>query len=64
MLTFTIPTTDYFQRFLGTNPITCAAPSSDPEDPFVLDMATTAVAQGKVIIVVLAFAVVVVVVIV
>lgn len=37
-----------FQRFLGTNPISCAAPSTNPEDPFVLDMATTAVAQGKV----------------
>jgi len=33
---------------LGTNPITCAAPSTDPNDPFVLDMATTAVAQGKI----------------
>jgi LDH2 family malate/lactate/ureidoglycolate dehydrogenase len=33
---------------LGTNPIALAAPSSDPQDPFVLDMATTTVALGKV----------------
>ncbi|KAL6042266.1 malate dehydrogenase [Balamuthia mandrillaris] len=33
---------------LGTNPIAVAAPSQDPKDPFVLDMATSAVALGKV----------------
>eukprot|EP01087_Luapelamoeba_hula_P005146 TRINITY_DN1522_c0_g1_i1.p1 TRINITY_DN1522_c0_g1~~TRINITY_DN1522_c0_g1_i1.p1 ORF type:complete len:401 (+),score=82.33 TRINITY_DN1522_c0_g1_i1:36-1205(+) len=33
---------------LGTNPISLAAPSTDPSDPFVLDMATSAVAIGKV----------------
>ena len=32
---------------LGTNPIALAAPAGE-EDPFVLDMATSAVAQGKV----------------
>ncbi|XP_067935442.1 uncharacterized oxidoreductase YjmC-like isoform X2 [Watersipora subatra] len=44
---FLVPTRSK-ERFFGTNPITCAAPSANPEDPFVLDMATTAVAQGKV----------------
>ena len=33
---------------LATNPFTCAIPTSDPEAPIVLDMATSAVAQGKV----------------
>ncbi|KAL6049800.1 malate dehydrogenase [Balamuthia mandrillaris] len=33
---------------LGTNPIAVAAPTKDPEDPFVLDMATSGVAIGKV----------------
>ena len=32
----------------GTNPISLAAPSTTPEDSFVLDMATTTVALGKV----------------
>ncbi len=32
---------------LGTNPIAISAPSSDP-DPFVLDMATTVAAMGKI----------------
>ncbi|ELR22724.1 malate/Llactate dehydrogenase subfamily protein [Acanthamoeba castellanii str. Neff] len=36
------------QHVLGTNPIAVAAPSTDPQDPFVLDMATTTVALGKV----------------
>ncbi|KAF6032342.1 hypothetical protein EB796_009363 [Bugula neritina] len=44
---FLVPTRSK-ERYLGTNPITCAAPSTNPDDPFVLDMATTAVAQGKV----------------
>src|SRR3546814_11685755 len=33
---------------LATNPFTCAIPTSDPAAPIVLDMATSAVAQGKV----------------
>jgi len=33
---------------LGTNPIAVAAPSTNPEDPLVLDMATSAVALGKI----------------
>jgi len=33
---------------LGTNPIAVAAPSSNPDDPFVLDMATCTVAVGKI----------------
>lgn len=36
------------RHVLGTNPIAVAAPSSEPSDPFVLDMATTTVALGKV----------------
>lgn len=35
------------QPVLGTNPISLAAPAG-PNDPFVLDMATTTVALGKV----------------
>ncbi|MDD2206076.1 MAG: Ldh family oxidoreductase [Aminobacterium sp.] len=34
------------QRMLGTNPIAVAIPS-DEEDPFLLDMATTTAARGK-----------------
>ncbi|KAF8572496.1 hypothetical protein P879_00509 [Paragonimus westermani] len=34
-------------RAMGTNPLTVAAPSSKPGDEFVLDMATSAVALGK-----------------
>lgn len=37
----------YFQAALGTNPWTFAAPASNG-DSFVLDMATTTVALGKV----------------
>lgn len=33
---------------LGTNPISFAAPAEKKEDSFVLDMATTAVAVGKI----------------
>jgi len=33
---------------LGTNPIAVAAPSNNPDDPFVLDMATSTVALGKI----------------
>ncbi|MYB42808.1 MAG: Ldh family oxidoreductase [Chloroflexi bacterium] len=33
---------------LGTNPIVVAAPTPDPEQPFVLDMATSVTAGGKV----------------
>ena len=33
---------------LGTNPIAVAAPSTDPAEPFVLDMASSAVALGQV----------------
>merc|ERR1719334_212694 len=33
---------------LGTNPLSLAAPSADPNDPFVLDMATCTVAVGKI----------------
>uniref|UniRef100_A0A094ZG14 Putative oxidoreductase YjmC n=1 Tax=Schistosoma haematobium TaxID=6185 RepID=A0A094ZG14_SCHHA len=33
---------------VGTNPITLAAPGKVPEDHFVLDMATSAVALGKI----------------
>lgn len=36
------------QLAVGTNPITLAAPGKVPEDHFVLDMATSAVALGKV----------------
>jgi len=36
-----------FQCTLGTNPISMAAPANDG-DSFVLDMATSAVALGKV----------------
>ena len=36
-----------FQPVLGTNPITLAAPGKN-NDSFVLDMATSAVALGKV----------------
>ena len=35
------------QKALGTNPISFGAPGND-DDAFVLDMATTAVAVGKV----------------
>jgi LDH2 family malate/lactate/ureidoglycolate dehydrogenase len=36
------------QRTLGTNPISLAAPAKNENDSFVLDMATTTVAFGKV----------------
>ena len=36
------------RRRLGTNPIVFAAPTSDPDAPFVLDMATSVGAEGKV----------------
>ena len=36
------------RRRLGTNPIVFAAPTEDPEAPFVLDMATSVGAEGKV----------------
>lgn len=36
------------RRRLGTNPIVIAAPTADPEAPFVLDMATSVGAEGKV----------------
>ncbi|CAH8508524.1 unnamed protein product [Dicrocoelium dendriticum] len=36
------------KRAVGTNPITVAAPSDTPGDEFVLDMATSAVALGKI----------------
>ncbi|MBS7810867.1 Ldh family oxidoreductase [Roseococcus pinisoli] len=36
------------ERALGTNPIAFAAPTTDPERPVLLDMATTTVAYGKV----------------
>ncbi|MBT3931941.1 MAG: hypothetical protein HOF34_14595, partial [Rhodospirillaceae bacterium] len=32
----------------GTNPITMAMPTSNPEEPIILDMATSVVAMGKV----------------
>ncbi|CAL8099689.1 unnamed protein product [Calicophoron daubneyi] len=35
------------KQVLGTNPMTIAAPGSKPEDDFVLDMATSTVAVGK-----------------
>ena len=35
-------------RRLATNPLFVAAPTGDPEAPFVLDMATPVVAEGKV----------------
>ena len=35
-------------RRLSTNPLFVAAPTGDPEAPFVLDMATPVVAEGKV----------------
>jgi hydroxycarboxylate dehydrogenase B len=35
------------QRRLGTNPIMFALPTGDPAAPFVLDMATSVVAEGK-----------------
>ena len=34
-------------RRLGTNPIMIALPTEDPAEPFVLDMATSVVAEGK-----------------
>jgi uncharacterized oxidoreductase len=34
-------------RRLGTNPIMVALPTADPAAPFVLDMATSVVAEGK-----------------
>ncbi|VDQ02163.1 unnamed protein product [Trichobilharzia regenti] len=37
-----------FMLAVGTNPITLAAPGKKSEDHFVLDMATSAVALGKV----------------
>ena len=37
----------YFQPTLGTNPLALAAPGTDG-DSFVLDMATSSVALGKV----------------
>ncbi|CAH8432950.1 unnamed protein product [Schistosoma turkestanicum] len=36
------------QLAVGTNPITLAAPGKSPDDHFVLDMATSAVALGKI----------------
>ena len=36
------------ERRLSTNPIVVAAPTEDPEQPFVLDMATSVGAEGKV----------------
>ena len=36
------------QRRLATNPIVVAAPTEDPDAPFVLDMATSVGAEGKV----------------
>ena len=36
------------RRRLGTNPIVFAAPTPNPEEPFVLDMATSVGAEGKV----------------
>lgn len=36
------------ERGLGTNPIAFAVPTTDPERPVLLDMATTTVAYGKV----------------
>ncbi len=36
------------RRRLGTNPIVFAAPTGDPDAPFVLDMATSVGAEGKV----------------
>ena len=36
------------RRRLGTNPIVFAAPTPDPDAPFVLDMATSVGAEGKV----------------
>jgi LDH2 family malate/lactate/ureidoglycolate dehydrogenase len=34
---------------LGTNPIACAAPTSDPSRPFLLDMATSTVPVGRLV---------------
>ncbi|MBM3140108.1 MAG: Ldh family oxidoreductase [Chloroflexi bacterium] len=36
------------QRRLPTNPIMIAGPTANPDEPFVLDMATSAIAEGKV----------------
>ena len=36
------------RRRLGTNPIVFAAPTSNPDEPFILDMATSVGAEGKV----------------
>lgn len=36
------------EPFFGTNPISLSAPAKKPEDNFVLDMATSVVALGKV----------------
>lgn len=35
------------ERRLSTNPIMIAGPTADPSAPFVLDMATSAIAEGK-----------------
>lgn len=36
-------------RFLGTNPYTIGVPGPTPEQPIVLDMATSVVARGKIV---------------
>lgn len=36
-------------RFLGTNPFTLGVPGPTPEQPIVLDMATSVVARGKIV---------------
>jgi uncharacterized oxidoreductase len=35
------------ERRLSTNPIMIAGPTGNPDEPFVLDMATSAIAEGK-----------------
>jgi uncharacterized oxidoreductase len=35
------------ERRLATNPIMIAGPTGNPDEPFVLDMATSAIAEGK-----------------
>lgn len=44
----TMPPTGGIRPFLGTNPLAIAAPSGGPS-PFLLDMATSQVARGKII---------------
>ncbi|WP_067925162.1 Ldh family oxidoreductase [Alicyclobacillus shizuokensis] len=45
----TMPPTGGIRPFIGTNPLTVAIPAGD-QHPFILDMATSVVARGKIIV--------------